>query len=800
MKSRTKEASIASVALLLALVSSAPLAASLNIRPVLAQASPTGLPLPTAVPSGTTIGIDGSSSMATINQALKQRFEQQFPGTDVKLGSSGTAAALQAVLSGKLDLAAIGRSLTAAEKAQGLIATPLSRRKIAIVIGSANPFKGNLTLEQFAKIFRGEITNWSQVGGAPGAIRVVDRPDTSDTRQSFQNYPVFKQAPFKVAPGAVKLTEDSTDAVIKALGTTGIGYAIVDQVTDKAGATIVPMHNTLPTDPRYPFSQPLGYAYKGPEPNPGAQAFLGYATAPESQQTVETAKTETIAPSTAPSAIAPSPEATTPSPVAAPAQTTGFPWWLLLALPLLGGLLWWLLKGRGAPAGVVAAAKADPSRLILTPRTCKDAYAYWEVPDAAKADLRRQGGEKLALRVYDVTDIDLNHHQAHSVQQFDCHADQQDLHVPIPVDNRDYLAELGYVTGDDRWLSLAKSDHVRVPACPPVGTEAPDRMGTVFKTGAAVAGVAGAAVAAKSFASDRAQGSYLDPDDQNRLILVPRNDDDAYAYWEVSDAAKESLRRQGGETLTLRLHDVTGGIDLDQQSPHSTKQINVDELAQDRHIPLATLRHESQGNTFGQRDYVAELGYATGTDRWLTLARSAPVQLPVSSSPSNLVGESVKAGSAAVSDGLGTALKMGGAAVAGAAATAAGAWTSARAALDHGATSHPVSTEKGSRIILVPRSAKQAYAYWEVSQADKDDRKRQGGETQVLRVYEVTGMDMDSVPAHSVQSFECRESDQDRHVPIPVSDRDYVAEIGYTTKDGRWLSIIRSFHVRVPAV
>lgn len=809
MKRRSKEASIASVALLLALVGSAPLAASLKIHPVLAQASPT-VPVPSALPSGTTIGIDGSSSMATINQALKQRFEQQSPGTVVNLGTDGTAAALQAVLDGKLDLAAIGRSLTAAEKAKGLVAKPLSRRKIAIVVGAESTFRGNLTLEQFAKIFRGEITNWSQVGGAPGAIRVVDRPESSDTRQSFQNYPVFQKAPFKAAAGADKLPEDSTAAMIKALGTDGVGYAIVDQVTDNAAVHIVPMHNTLPTDPRYPFSQPLAYVYKGPEPNAGANAFLGYATAPDNQQTIETAKTEAVAPTTAPATIAPSPEVTTPSPTAEvpPTKTTDFPWWLLLAIPLLGGLLWWLLKDRGAPAaGVVAAAKGVPNRLILTPRDCKNAYAYWEVPEAARTEVRRQGGEKLALRVYDVTDIDLKHQKPHSTQQFDCHEDQQDLHVAIPVDNRDYLAELGYVTRDDRWFSLAKSDHVRVPACVPTSgkvatpvAKATDRLGTVFKTGAAVAGVAGAAAVAKSFAGDRAAGSGLDPDDQNRIILVPRNADDAYAYWEVSDAAKESLRRQGGEQLALRLHDVTDGIDLERQSPHGTQQFDCDESTQDRHIPLATLMNDAQVKPVDNREYVAELGYMAGTDRWLTLARSAPVHLPASSAPSTLMG-AAKVGNAAVSDGIGTALKVSGTALAGATATAAGAWTTARAALDQPSVTgaHRSTVREESRIILVPRGAREAYAYWEVSQEDQAERRQQGGENMVLRVYEVTGMDMDSVPAHSVQSFQCLESDQDRHVPIPVSDRDYVAEIGYTTHDGRWLSIIRSFHVRVPA-
>ena len=107
---------------------------------------------------------------------------------------------------------------------------------------------------------------------------------------------------------------------------------------------------------------------------------------------------------------------------------------------------------------------------------------------------------------------------------------------------------------------------------------------------------------------------------------------------------------------------------------------------------------------------------------------------------------------------------------------------------------------QNSRIILVSRSPKTAYAYWGISSADRETVKRQGGTNLILRVYEVTNIDMDDIPAHSVQQFECDEKEQDHHVTIPLGDRDYVAEVGYATADGRWLSIIRSLHVRVPAV
>ncbi|PSB14738.1 hypothetical protein C7B76_15360, partial [filamentous cyanobacterium CCP2] len=106
-------------------------------------------------------------------------------------------------------------------------------------------------------------------------------------------------------------------------------------------------------------------------------------------------------------------------------------------------------------------------------------------------------------------------------------------------------------------------------------------------------------------------------------------------------------------------------------------------------------------------------------------------------------------------------------------------------------------TYEQSRIVLVPRNAKHAYAYWEIAEADRVAAKQQGGIHLILRVYEVTEMNLDFVPAHSIQQFQCEEWDQDRHLSIPLSERDYVAEIGYTTLDGRWIPIVRSLHVRV---
>ncbi|MGH2415411.1 MAG: DUF4912 domain-containing protein, partial [Microcystaceae cyanobacterium] len=103
------------------------------------------------------------------------------------------------------------------------------------------------------------------------------------------------------------------------------------------------------------------------------------------------------------------------------------------------------------------------SRVVLMPRDPQWAYAYWDIPSSHKEDLRRQGGQQLALRLYDVTDISLEYQSPHSVQEYLCDELAREWYLPIPVSDRDYVADIGYRCADGRWLSLARSLPVRVP-------------------------------------------------------------------------------------------------------------------------------------------------------------------------------------------------------------------------------------------------------------------------------------------------------------------------------------------------
>jgi len=743
-----KDNPILGLALILALATaSEPFAAFLVSHPALAQSpSPTALPVDVAPQKGQ-IQVDGSSSMALINQALEKAYGEKFPGANIGLAESGTDAALKSLLNGTIDLAAIGRPLTQAEKDQGLKERRLTRSKIAIIIGSENSFNGDLTFEQFAKIFRGEITDWAEVGGRPGSIKFVDRPEFSDTRKAFSNYPVFQKAPFVAGSTAKTVDKDSTEAVIKELGKDGISFAIADQVLDRKEVKIVPMHKTLPTDPRYPYSQFLGYAYKG-TPTPAVLKFLDFAATPENQALIEkariagaiatfagtsdtakvagtsdTAKAATPSPVASPSSAAVvSPSPTSPTVAAAPTKTGdtadagGLPLWLwwLLPLALLAPLLWWWLKNRQAgaalptpaaggiaagvdaaipskgageltaspaatlpdgaiagsgaalpdatlPGGAIAGAalaagagaaalaglggKAAPagSTITLTALDRAQAKAVWETPDAHKAALRNQGGKSLKLRLYDVTGIDQTQPDLSTYQEFDITETATTQNLPIPSSDRDYLAEVGYETGDERWLPLARSNSVRVAAMPAVDSAGGGGFvggaiaGAALATGAGVAALASfgnsddqSAIEASKYnvgQTDLSSESLATVDEglpdlpqgygESRIVLMPRDPQWGYAYWDAPDEHKQALRQQGGQKLALRLYDVTD-IDLSTQSSHSLQQYDCDELARDWYVPIPV----------SDRDYIAEIGYLTGDGRWLLLARSNPVRIP----------------------------------------------------------------------------------------------------------------------------------------------------------------------------
>ncbi|MEG4207415.1 phosphate ABC transporter substrate-binding protein [Microcoleus sp. Pol7_A1] len=257
----------------------------LPVAPVVGGASPvaaSSFALPASVPAGTTVKIQGSTSMVTINLNLKNGFQAKFPGTRVDSKANGSAKGIQDLVAGTADLAAVSQPLTAQEQGQGLAAVPVALDTIALVVGINNPFKGGLTSAQVQDIFKGNTQDWSKVGGPAGAIKVINRPEVSGTHQTFKEQ-VLSGANFGSGPNITKLDRDATTPLLQALGNNGIGYATFAQVVNQKTVRVVAVNGATPDAGNYPYKRPLYYAYKNP-PSQAVKDFLGYATSSEGQK------------------------------------------------------------------------------------------------------------------------------------------------------------------------------------------------------------------------------------------------------------------------------------------------------------------------------------------------------------------------------------------------------------------------------------------------------------------------------------------------------------------------------------
>jgi phosphate transport system substrate-binding protein len=239
---------------------------------------------PTSLPTGTGVKIGGATSMVQFNRVLKAGFEQKFPGVNVSTLASSSNQGLADLAAGTIDITGISRELTAAERDRGLVAVPILKDKIAIVVGKNNPLTTGLTSAQVAKIFTGEIKNWSEVGSNSSPIRPILRPASSGTHQSFRDL-ALQEKSFGAGGNFKVMERDATTPIFQALGTDGIGYATFAQAANQSTVRSISIDGIAPDADNYPYKRTLAYVHKG-QPNESVKTFLEFATSSEGQQLI----------------------------------------------------------------------------------------------------------------------------------------------------------------------------------------------------------------------------------------------------------------------------------------------------------------------------------------------------------------------------------------------------------------------------------------------------------------------------------------------------------------------------------
>ncbi|MGC1306078.1 MAG: DUF4912 domain-containing protein [Phormidesmis sp.] len=886
---------------------------------VIAQAdsTPSEFTPPASLDDVAAIVIDGSSSMRNMTAALGEQFQARYSTTTVDSAFNGTDVALKRLQAGDIDLAAIGRPLTAEEQAAGLIEVPIAREKIAIFVGPDNPFKGDVTFGQFGQIFRGEITEWSEVadGSGTGTIRFIDRPDASDTRQAFRPYPVFQEAPFVTGATAESIEADETEAVIAALGDDGIGYAIANQVMGNPKVKIVSMHQTLPDDPRYPFSQPRSYVYSG-EPSPAVQGFLAVAASPAGAEAIAAVQAT---------------EGAAAAEIEGPAVTATSPDGSLMAranadnVAIIEDAQGSLVAGplTGAGGAVTALAFSEDGQTLAT-GTNTGKVRFWGIDgepkgeafpavlgsDNAVTELRFEGNDQLfvagsqgrqglwglnglsfgetagAVAVVDDTASDeesdfpwwlllipllgligaglwlLGRRRSEAVPEPKRQV-APTATVPPPLGDPETEREVSnrahsVISTDrvtDEFRPIVSEEIATTPPSPlPVGSldadtdptvtafestdlESPDLEGTNLDllTPSVIGGgtvLGGMAVAAELNADVESDESDDEDWDENLDLTL---DDDAYEPVDkpVDEGAAESMptaKASLADAAKLGTPAITKASTTDEvedfwhteadapdvsSAPEPSKVAanlsGIESIEPTRDTVIAETEtildiEPTRETIIGDNTVIfgaATTGLATASIQ-PTLLDTSSADLTTTDAMTAEDPE-ITESAAAKFDGLDSSkAALGNRAI----GLAAGAIASVPvttltieelASVDDGLPELPDGYGE-SRIVLLPRDPKWAYAYWDVSNEHKESLRQQGGQTLMLRLYDVTDIDHPSQRAHSMQQQECNEMARSWYIGIPMSDRDYTAEIGYLTADDRWLLLARSAAMRVPPI
>ena len=235
-----------------------------------------------------TVATDGSTSMEKVIGALGESFMAANPNVTFTYNPTGSGSGIQAVSEGRCDIGLSSRALKDDEKASGLKETIVALDGIAIIVNPQNPVK-DLSLEQIAKIYTGEITNWKDVGGEDAEIVLIGREAGSGTRDGFESITETKDA----CQYRQELTSTGDVITTVSQNPNAIGYASLAAIKDSVKALTV--NGVAPTeatvkDGTYLVQRPFVLVTKeGAALSETAQKFFDFATSADAASIISAA-------------------------------------------------------------------------------------------------------------------------------------------------------------------------------------------------------------------------------------------------------------------------------------------------------------------------------------------------------------------------------------------------------------------------------------------------------------------------------------------------------------------------------
>ena len=234
------------------------------------------------------VSTNGSTSMDKVIGALREQFMADHKNVTVTYDPTGSGSGIEAVKNGTADIGLASRSLKDEEKSDGLTETVIALDGIAVIVNAQSKVT-DLTVEQIAKIFTGEITDWSEVGGEAGKISCIGREAGSGTRDGFESITDTKDA----CQYRQELTSTGDVITTVSQNPNAIGYASLAAIKDSVKALTV--NGVAPTeatvkDGTYLVQRPFVLVTKeGVALSETAQKFFDFATSADAASIISAA-------------------------------------------------------------------------------------------------------------------------------------------------------------------------------------------------------------------------------------------------------------------------------------------------------------------------------------------------------------------------------------------------------------------------------------------------------------------------------------------------------------------------------
>ena len=259
-------------------------------------------------PKKESLMIKGSDTEVQLVSNLVEAFLEKNPEADISVTGGGSGVGIAALLNGEIDLANSSRKMEDKEleqaKNKGLEIQEftLARDGLSIIVHPENPIQ-QLSIDQIAKIYKGEITNWKEVGGKNEKIILYGRQSTSGTYVFFRNFVV--QDDYSPEMRNMEGNQTIVDAVRadkNGIGYVGVGYVkdennqprsdikIIPVAKDKESVAVSPLNSEAIKQGKYPIARPIfQYLPHLPQKNSLLERFLRFEMSEQGQEIVKKA-------------------------------------------------------------------------------------------------------------------------------------------------------------------------------------------------------------------------------------------------------------------------------------------------------------------------------------------------------------------------------------------------------------------------------------------------------------------------------------------------------------------------------